>query len=167
MRKPALWRFFPSNRIVGLSVAGPWISDVTATHLPFVPTSLRRFMPVFLLLAATYPFQKKTFGIMATVLDDKPLDATQDAMASRAWVRDSWLPLVTAVAPPMVLHYKLNGLAVGAAPALQLAFLAADCVLVGMMAVLIAAATFETYQNAKLTGQKSSGDELSCAEREA
>lgn len=144
--------------VVVLSVGGPWLSDVTSAYLPFVPTSLRRFIPVVVLLAATYSFQKKTFGIMAEILDDTPLNATHGAVASQVWMRDSWLPLLIATAPPMVLHYKLNIWAVDAVPALQLALLAADSVLVGMMAVLIAAATFETYQNAKLSDQKSCGD---------
>ena len=132
-----------------LTFSGPSIVALAKEHLPFIPPSICQFLPILVLLAATYPFQKKTYAIMAAILDDTPLGTAQSEEASRAWIWDSWLTLLVAVAPAMVLHYYLNSRAIDAPPSIQLALLAVDCGVVGIMAVLIASATFCTYQDAK------------------
>lgn len=136
-----------------ITFAGPMFVTFANEHLPFIPTSLHRFLPMFALIAVIYPFQKKTFSIMVAILDDTSMNAAQSEAASRAWMHDSWLTLLVAVAPAMVLHYFLNSRAVDASASIQLTLLTADCLVVGVMAVLIAAATFITYQDAKQAGQ--------------
>jgi hypothetical protein len=135
-----------------LTVAGPLVGALAKDHLSFVPANLRGFLPILLLLVATYPFQKKTYAVMAAILDDVPMDRTQRKTAARAWIRESWAVLLVAIAPAMILHYYLNLRAVDAGAAVQVALLALDCLVVGVMAALIAAATYLTYQQAKLAG---------------
>lgn len=144
---------FTSALVAIITFAGPMIVAFAKKHLPFIPASVRRFLPMLALIAVIYPFQKKTFSIMAAILDDTSMSAAQSEAASRAWMRDSWLTLLVAVAPAMVLHYFLNSRAVDASASIQLTLLTADCLVVGVMAVLIAAATFITYQEAKQAGQ--------------
>jgi hypothetical protein len=138
--------------VIILTVAGPLVVALAKDHLPFVPANLRGFLPDLLLLAATYPFQKKTYAIMAAILDDVAMDSAQNEARARAWIWGSWAVLLIAIAPAMILHYSLNLRAVDASAAVQLALLALDCLVVGVMAVLIAAATYITYQQAKLAG---------------
>ena len=137
--------------IVLAIIVSPWIDTLAESHLPFIPNSLRRFIPALVLLGLTHPIQKKTFCVIAAILDDVPLDDVKKAAASKALLRNSWLPLLIAVAPAMALHYKLNSLSVDAEFSTKLALLIADSLLVGAMSVLIAAATFRTYHDAKLS----------------
>jgi len=64
------------------------------------------------------------------------------------------------IAPIMVLHYALNGLAIGRPPALSVILLAVDCLLVGYMALLFPATAFIVADRAA----RRSGESLAPAE---
>lgn len=131
-----------------LTYGAPFFSSWLASLNLGLSEKLIRFSPVILLFALMWPLQGTSLKVFASILDDENTNPISKKTI-KYWTNQSLALLLLIVGPAMALHYYLNLGAIDKTFLVQVSMLIIDSFLVGLMAVLIGAATWIVYRDAR------------------
>ena len=118
------------------SHAGGWLSQLVPAGRPLLLVGLAAILAAMAMELFLAPWKA------GAALGNPRLHICASIRLMRGQIAWSFAFTMAIIVPVMVLHYALNGLAIGRPPALAASLLAADTLLVGYMAVLFPATAF-------------------------
>jgi hypothetical protein len=137
--------------------AGGWLSQLVPSGWPLLLTGLAAMLAAMALQLFLTPWKA------GAALGNPHLHLAASIRMMRGHIGWSFGYTLVMIVPVMVLHYALNGFAIGRAPALAIGLLSADSLLVGYMAVLLPASAFVIAERAA----RLRGESLLAAEEDA
>lgn len=125
---------------------GPLLVAFITDNNMGIPQDVLPFTPLIALLPFLLWSQNLSLWWIGHFLGDKSM--TQDRSRKLIKGRLNWMTMVFVipVSIPMIAHYKLNYLSMGASLQEKILFLALDSLLVGILAVIIGNAMWVTYE---------------------
>ncbi len=128
---------------------GPLAIEFLESKGMVFPAKLKPVLPIIVLAVIMMPLQYKFIGSIAALFDDAPMSKLETSRLNKLMSGGAVPSLLFAFVPAMMLHYFLNSFAMGKTGLLLFSVLAFDSILVGFMAVLVAAATYVVYKEAR------------------
>lgn len=125
---------------------GPLLVDFITDNNISVPQNVLPFTPLIVLLPFLLWAQNLNLLWIGYFLGDKSMTRERSRILMKG--RTNWMTMVFVipVSIPMVVHYKLNYLSMGASLQEQVLFLTLDSILVGVLAIIIGNAVWVTYE---------------------